>query len=173
MNLIKAAKTDPEAFGKLYTKYSERVFQFIYYRVSSIEEAQDLFSRVWERIFDKIAGLETEEELGFQKWIYTIARNTVHDHYRASKEKWSELDEEWADGAEGPEMAAREAEEYAFLHELMEHLSPMHREIVGLHFFSDLKIYEIAQILEMEENTVSQNLSRALRKLKLWAEKWS
>lgn len=173
MNLIKAAKSDSDAFGSLYTKYSERVFQFIYYRVSSIEDTQDLFSRSWEKIFDKISTLETDEELGFQKWMYAIVRNTIHDHYRASKEKWRELDEEQADEGADPAFAAREMEDHVFLHELMEHLSPLHREIVGLHFFSDLKIKEVAQILAMEENTVSQNLSRALKKLKLWTGKWS
>lgn len=171
MNLIQSAKINPEAFGLLYEKYSDQLLKFIYYRVSTFAEAEDLFGQTWEIIFKKIQYLETDKELGFQKWMFTVARNLITDKYRSAKEPSIELDENWSDEEPHPQRIHELKEEHLFLHEMMEHLSPLQREILGLHFFSDLKIKEIAEILDMEENTVSQYLSRSLKRLRTWMGK--
>jgi RNA polymerase sigma-70 factor, ECF subfamily len=173
MNLIQAAKFDTEAFGNLYAKYADRVLKFIYYRVPSMVEAEDLFSQAWEKIFKNIKNLETNEELGFQKWMFMVVRNLILDRYRSVKEGSEELSEEWPDENLNVQTSIETAEDHEFLHKMMEHLPPLQREILVLHFFSDLKIKEIAEHLEMEENTVSQNLSRALKKMRVWVEKWA
>jgi len=41
-DLIDAAKTDPKAFGSLYRRYVERIFNYIYYRIGNARDAEDL-----------------------------------------------------------------------------------------------------------------------------------
>jgi RNA polymerase sigma-70 factor (ECF subfamily) len=168
MNLIKSAKVDPKAFGKLYEKYSERVLKYIYYRVPTIEEAEDLFGQAWENIFNGIRRLEASEELQFQKWMFMLVRNLITDKYRSTKGVCALLDEDLVDSNLNIEEDCAAKEEHEFLHKMMENLPMQQREILVLHFFSDLKVKEIAELLQISENTVSQNLSRGLKKLRIW-----
>ena len=47
-------RKDPEAFARLYDMYVSRIFRFVYFKVSSEEDAQDLtaevFLKAWEYI---------------------------------------------------------------------------------------------------------------------------
>ena len=40
-------KKDPEAYGKIYDLYARRIYRFVYFKVSSEEEAQDLTADVF------------------------------------------------------------------------------------------------------------------------------
>ena len=38
--LVERAKTNPEAFGELYEKYIERIYNYVYFRVGSVHDAE-------------------------------------------------------------------------------------------------------------------------------------
>ena len=52
--LIEQAKSDHDAFGQLYERYAQRIYQYIYYRTSSEADAEDLaaktFMRAWQHM---------------------------------------------------------------------------------------------------------------------------
>jgi len=47
---IKQAKQDPEAFGRLYDRYYQLVFGFMYNRTGHAEVAKDLTSETFFRL---------------------------------------------------------------------------------------------------------------------------
>ena len=52
--LIKRAKTDPEAFGELYEYYVERIYNYIYFRTGNVHDAEDLTGRVFFKALEAI-----------------------------------------------------------------------------------------------------------------------
>ena len=52
--LIEQAKTDPEAFGKLYEIYVEKIYNYVYYRIGNQQEAEDLTAKVFHRALNHI-----------------------------------------------------------------------------------------------------------------------
>jgi len=78
--LLQLKTKDPKVFGRFYDEYVKKIYRFVYFKVSSKEEAEDLtaesFLRVWEQIF---ANKEIENLNAF---TYQVARNLVIDHYR-------------------------------------------------------------------------------------------
>ena len=52
--LIEQAKSDHDAFGQLYERYAQRIYQYIYYRTGSEADAEDLaaktFMRAWQHM---------------------------------------------------------------------------------------------------------------------------
>jgi len=101
-----------EAFGRLYDTYIDSIYRFIYLKTSSKEDAQDLtsqvFLRVWERLNPGVAMFTSRSDRGlpptprlrrtrksatpaatsskgiknFRAFLYQIARNLVIDHWR-------------------------------------------------------------------------------------------
>ena len=47
--LVEQARTDQAAFGALYERYVQKVYNYIYYRTGSHEDAEDLTARVFHR----------------------------------------------------------------------------------------------------------------------------
>ena len=67
-------------FGKIYDKYIDKIYRFIFLKVSSEDVTKDLcsetFLRGWEAFQD-------EKKIdNIQAFLYQIARNLVIDHYR-------------------------------------------------------------------------------------------
>lgn len=84
--LVHQAKSgDSEAFAQLYDAYLERVYRYVYFRVSDDQTAEDLASQVFLKAWE---GLDRYQINGspFVAWLYTIARNLVIDHYRTRKD---------------------------------------------------------------------------------------
>src|SRR5512143_1505675 len=80
-----AKSGDTEAFTQLYDAYVERIYRYVYFRVSDDTATEDLVSQVFLKAWQnldryKIGGSP------FIAWLYTIARNLVIDHYRSHRE---------------------------------------------------------------------------------------
>src|SRR6185295_3034755 len=69
-----------EQFGLIYDQYIEKIYRFVYIKVSSQEVAEDITSRVFMKGFESYQKSQTIENMG--AFLYQIARNSVIDHYR-------------------------------------------------------------------------------------------
>ena len=79
--LIRLKKKDPEAFGQIYDLYVTPIYRFIYFKVSSRQDAEDLTSEVFLKIWQYIAESDHEIE-NLRALLYRTARNLVIDTYR-------------------------------------------------------------------------------------------
>ena len=74
--LIKRAKTDPEAFGELYEYYVERIYNYIYFRTGNVHDAEDLTGRVFFKALEAI-GSYRDMGFPFSAWLFRIVHNQV------------------------------------------------------------------------------------------------
>src|SRR5437899_2687904 len=82
-SVIQQAKQGNEqAFGQLYELYFEKIYKFIFFRVSHKEIDEDLAEEVFIKAWTSI---KTVKEESFSGWLYQIAKNKVIDHYRQKK----------------------------------------------------------------------------------------
>ena len=91
VDLAKGGEKD--AFGELYERYLEKIYNYVYYRTGNHHDAEDLTARVF---FRAMAHIETYTERGvpFQAWLYSIAHNLVANWHRDSgRRKIIPLDE--------------------------------------------------------------------------------
>ena len=74
-------------FSKIYDKQVERIYRFIFLKVSSKEAAEDLtsetFLRTW-KAFEAInqANAQLTPILNQNAFVFQIARNVIADYYR-------------------------------------------------------------------------------------------
>lgn len=53
--LAMKAKTDPVAFGRLYDHYVQPVYRYLYSRVESVHEAEDLTSQTFITAYEALS----------------------------------------------------------------------------------------------------------------------
>jgi RNA polymerase sigma-70 factor (ECF subfamily) len=68
-------------FAGFYEQYLPKVYRYISYRISDTPTAEDLTSIVFEKALTKFDSF-CPEKAQFSTWIFTIARNTLIDHFR-------------------------------------------------------------------------------------------
>src|SRR6476619_3250009 len=76
-------KGDTARFADLYDAYVRAIYNFIYYKTHHMETAEDLTSETFFKALKNIHQFDTSRS--FRSWLYTIAHNTVRDHYRAAR----------------------------------------------------------------------------------------
>lgn len=68
-------------FDDIYNEYFNRVYKFCSYRVNNQEDAKDLASDIFVKIYKNINSFNPNKS-NLAVWIFTIARNSLTDYYR-------------------------------------------------------------------------------------------
>lgn len=162
----RAARGDAEAFGDLYVRYLDGIYQYIFYKTGNEKRAEDLTEHVFLSAWGAIDGYESRG-YPFSSWLYRIAHNAVVDHYRTEKDE-RPLDSmafTLADDALGPEETLMKKREVSRLLEALAQLSEEKQELIILRFVEDLSHAEVAQILGKSEGACRVMQHRALASL--------
>jgi RNA polymerase sigma-70 factor, ECF subfamily len=168
IELVKSAKKgEKDSFSELYEYYITPIFRFVYFRVRSRVDAEDLtqtvFLKAWDHLSDYRQGKNP-----FSSWLYAIARNTVIDFWKKKKD-WdiSELGKNTIKSKEEPvdDLIERE-DDLRRLKEIIELLTDEQQEAVILKFIDGLSNKEISKIMGKKEDAIRQLQSRAIRILK-------
>lgn len=163
--LAETAKHDPRAFGELYERYHARVYRYVYHRIGSQADAEDVTAAVFMKALEALPSYRSRTN-GFAPWLFRITRNAVIDYYRRRRNQSPLEEAEHVTGATDPIVSALRTEQRDELHRLMFHLSTDQREVVLLRYASDLSFTEIAAALNKNEPAIRMLLHRGLRKLK-------
>lgn len=167
-----ATEKDTEAFGELYDLYASKIYRFIYFKVSSASDAEDLTAEVFLKTWEYING--GKEVKHFAGLLYRIARNQVIDFYRhKNSQKEEPLEETLLENFSDAGALVKELEKSNELQGLIKNLQRLkdeYREVVTLRFIDELSFGEIAEILQKSQINVRVLLHRALKTLKKIAE---
>ncbi|MEO1049934.1 MAG: sigma-70 family RNA polymerase sigma factor [Bacteroidota bacterium] len=164
--IVQAAKRNAKAFGKLYDKYFEGIFSFVYRRTDDEDIAADLTSQTFFKALQNIKKYEFRG-LPFSAWLYRIASNEVNKHYRKTDTKALFSVEEGRVleiMAESVENA--DEEQLQLLVKLLKELPTAMVEVLELRFFEGKSFKEIAYILEITESGAKMRTYRAIEALK-------
>jgi RNA polymerase sigma-70 factor (ECF subfamily) len=158
---------DGEAFGKLYDRYVDMVFRFIYFRVNDRALAEDFTSETFLRALRRISSISYQgRDIG--AWFITIARNIVLDHLKSARHR---LELTTADTLEGKEQVASTEEavldllQSERLMQAVAQLGDEQRECVMLRFVHGLSVSETAKVMNKNDGAIKALQHRAVRKL--------
>lgn len=159
-----AAKTDEQAFSKLYEMYLPRIFAYVTRRICDRDEAEDIVSNIFLRVVENIGNFNPEKS-SFKTWIYTITTNMMIDYFRSHGKKKTEKIEvahDIASSGPSPVEQAVKSHDKDFTHMIIGKLPTRHQQLLLLKFFSDLNVEELAHALGVTPNNVSVMTHRAL-----------
>ncbi len=161
----RAVRRDPAAFGALYEFHLDRIYRYVFYRVGSASEAEDLTEQVFLKAWEAIDRYEPRGT-PFAAWLYRLAHNLVIDHYRGKRpttplDEVSESEEVGIDVVEAVE-ARLDAEE---VRAALARLNPDYQQMIVLRFVEGLSHAEVAQIIGKSEGAARVIQHRALQAL--------
>jgi RNA polymerase sigma-70 factor, ECF subfamily len=164
------AKQDPEAFAELYDYYVKRIYRFVFFKVSGHEEAEDITSDVFLRVWNHLS--EGKEIKSFSGLLYRTARNCIIDLYRSKSYQANPLLlSELPEGVEPSDLGA--AAEKLTAHtgaediiKAIKKLKQEYQEVLTLKYVDELNITEIAEITGKGKIAVRVTLHRAMKRLK-------
>jgi RNA polymerase sigma-70 factor (ECF subfamily) len=165
-SILERSRKNPKAFGELYEKYFDRIFNFVFRQTDDEELTADLCSQTF---LIALKNLERYEFRGvpFSAWLYKIASNEVNKHYRKQKgNKVFSIEEvrirELIE--QGNDISDEES-----IQRLMNYLRELPTEmlqVLELRFFEDKDFKEIAFILDITESGAKMRTYRALDRLR-------
>lgn len=160
---------DPEAYGKLYDLYVSRIFRFVLFKVSSVEEAEDITSEVFLKAWQYIR--TTEKRIAnLNALLYRMARNAIIDFYRCRRRQDLAVseEEEYQEivDARNIEKEIDQKIEFKNIENYLNQLKDEYREIIILRYIEEFSINEISEILEKTKSNVRVLLHRAMKNLR-------
>jgi RNA polymerase sigma-70 factor (ECF subfamily) len=169
VTLINLARTDPDAFGVLYERYVDRIYNYVFFRVGNASDAEDLTSKVFFKALKSI-GSYKHMGLPFSAWLYRIAHNLVanyhRDRLRAREISIENLVLPDTGKHPAPEQKMQQNQENEFLLRLINDLSPQKKELVLLKFVQNLTNQEISYIFGKTEGAIKSLYHRTLLELR-------
>ena len=152
---------------QIYRDYHGKVYGYIRSRVNSVQDAEDLASDVFMKIFEKLESYD-ESKASLSTWIYTITRNTLTDFFRTRKvfDEMQELSEDDT----STEDAVCKAEMLGILTKALEALDERERDIVVFRYYFNKQLKDIAAKMGISYAYVRVLHNRALQNLRLFLE---
>jgi RNA polymerase sigma-70 factor (ECF subfamily) len=159
---VAESKKNVTAFAVLYDRYVQSIYRYIYYRVGSVPEAEDLTSQTFLSALEALPSYQHQGN--FAAWLYRIAHGKIIDYVR-SQQKQAPLKETYL--AEANDMLAHVADddEIEHLWELIHKLEDDEQELIRLRYTAGLPFAQIAAVLDSNENTVKKSLYRIVARL--------
>jgi len=151
-------------FEAIARQYSGMLYRHIQRMVGNREDAQDILQDVLLLIFRKLHTFRGDASM--KTWVFRIASNRAIDFIRQSRRRPTEaLDEKLSVNDSPLAFTQRQAQIDALGHAL-EQLPTEQRQIVILKEINGLTFREIAEIVQIPENTAKTRMYTSLRKLR-------
>ncbi|HEY0549803.1 MAG TPA: sigma-70 family RNA polymerase sigma factor [Verrucomicrobiae bacterium] len=169
---------DHAAFALLVERWREKIRQLCIRMTGNIHSGEDLAQEVFARVFDKRREFRGASK--FSTWLWRIAINRCHDEMRrpASRATTESLDDESSTmvldinvaDVRTPRDSLAAQEEAELVRQALLRLPENYRTVLVLRHYENLKLREIAEVLEVPEGTVSSRMAEALSQLTVLLE---
>ena len=162
--VLRAQSGDREAFDRLLGAVEEPLRGYIARLLGDRELAEDTLQDVFTIIYRKLGWLH--EPALFRAWAFRIASREAFRRLKRER-RWLEQvrDREVLEGvaAESSPLPAFDPEELA---RLVAEISPASRAVLVLHYYHEMTLVEIADVLEIAIGTVKSRLAYGLQCLR-------
>jgi len=175
--LVEQAKTDQQAFGKLFDIYYAPIVNYVLHRVGDLATAEDITSIVFFKAWHGLPKFEWRS-VPFRAWLYRIASNEINTYFRQQKLHPSSLEALFeSTGFEFPSLLNIEEEysqyeqmleqhqDFQLVHRLILELPIKYQEILSLRYFEKKSLAEISVLTGKRVGTIKSLLSRGTTKL--------
>lgn len=156
---------DSTAFDELYIRHLKGIYGFVFYRVMDRMTAEDLTSQTFIKALEHIRSYD-DRKGAFSTWLYRIARNTVHDHFRTLRPH-ENIDDVWDLAAdENPFLDTAGSMDKARIRDALNTLESDKRELVIMRLWDGLSYKEIADLTGKSEAACKMAFSRTVSELR-------
>lgn len=169
--ILKAQAGDSESFHEIVAIYDTKIMTLSLQIAQNKEDAEDIYQETFVKVYKNISKFRFESDI--YTWMYRIAVNTAYN-YKRKHSKITVVDPKEDDGFDildwvhDPQSGDDNREELlSAINRSLVELSHQQRTVFILKHLQQLKIKDIANILDLSEGTVKKYLFRAMEKLRV------
>ena len=154
-------------FSTIYDQYIDKIYRFVYLKVSSQEIAEDITSKVFLKGWEYYS--KQSDIVNPGAFLYRIASNAVIDHYREKgkmKVVSTEMAPQIVDGRTSIHESAILSSDVLIVRSAIQNIKEEYKDIIIWHYLDGMDVKEIADIIEKPAGTVRVMLHRGLKALK-------
>jgi RNA polymerase sigma-70 factor, ECF subfamily len=159
--------SDPLAFDELYSRYSPRVFGYLFQKLNgNAEEAEDLTADVFTRVYEKIDGFQPQGA-PLSAWVFRIAHNRLIDSVRRRPRQTQVTLDEAPELTSGPVFGG--INQQVALDQIkagLTRLTNEQRQVIVLRFLEGKSLAETADIVGRNDDAVKKLQARGLASLR-------
>lgn len=165
---------DTKAFHELYISFAPILYRYLYSLLHSKEDTEDILHNVFCKLWEMRQQLR--ENANLEAFLITVSKNSAYNLFKSkyynSMLNESILDKDIAEIANGSkeningENDVIEHDLDNYLGKVIEALPPRRREIFIMSRFKGLSYKEIAEQLQISENTVDTQMRKAVAFIK-------
>lgn len=143
----------------LYTAYRDKVLAYLKGRTESTEDAEDLCSEVFEKVYKALPQFDPKKA-SLSTWIFQITRFTFIDYLRKHRQnaplsEFLQAEDNTEDGLINKENLSRLAKELAALDKET-------RDIIVLRYYKNVSLTEISRLTGISYGMVKVKHKKAL-----------
>lgn len=170
----KASQGDQDAISALY----EATYNQIYHTVKSMVQDEDAILDIvqdsYVKAFQSLNQLDTPEH--FRAWLKQIATNKTKDFFKKKRpilfsemvsEDGEEIDFQDDRTENLPEEVIDRQETARLISEILGSLSEEQHLVIGMFYYEQMSVREIAELLDCSENTVKSRLNYGRKKVEV------
>ncbi len=159
---------DVQAFAALVDRYKHMVYTLAMKIVKHTEEAEEISQDVFLKVFQVLNTFKGDSK--FSTWLYKIAYYRSLDYIKKQKRQLntSSIDSEieyHLPSIEGVLDQFEVQERKQAIKRAIDKLPEADAVVITLHYFEELSLKEIAEVMNMEANTVKVRLFRSRKRL--------
>ncbi len=161
--IVAAQQGDRPAFARLVEHYWDRLYRWLYRLTRDSHVAEDLAQETFLKAF---AGLKKfQAGTNFSAWLFRIAHNNFANHCRSATRPREDLPDDLADRRHGPLEEAASAEGVRKVTDALNRLPSEFRAALLLRVEEGLSFRQIAEALDLTEETARWRVFKARQKL--------
>ena len=150
---------DESTFQSFYERTKKTLWLYVANMVKDHALADDIFQEAYIKFLQ--SAVEHSDQVKMKSYLYRIATNLMHDHWRRTKRE-----RKWQEHEEGQTTGNKNAADLRHdVSEAFGHLSPQQRSLLWLAYAEGYEHKEIATMLKLREKSIKVLLFRAKQKL--------
>ena len=156
-----------KTFSQIYDKYINKIYRFVFLKVSSQEIAEDLTSEAFSRTW--VVFKQNQDEIkNVRAFLYKTANNLIIDHYRQKGRAnvISINNPSIIDPKQDLEKHVLLSSDMNNVKQALVHLKKDYQNVILWHYLDDLPISEVSELLNRSEQATRVLLHRALKSLR-------
>lgn len=149
---------------QLYVRYHKSAFLYTLSFCNNREIAEDIVADAFVKAYLSL----NDNHTSFQYWLLRVCKNLWIDQLRRQKKTVDNSEDAIQNiiGDDTPEQNVLKDERLSILYRCIRRLPPADRELLILHYFSNLLLREIAQMLQTTPGSIKTRIFRARQNLK-------
>ena len=158
--------TRDERFQEIYSRYNNKVYNYLVKCIANREDATDLLQEVFLLFYDRLPRLDTSSTR-IEAWLLRVARNLALSYSRTKSKKATQslVNNEPVSRSNSEELLDKK-ELQKKLSGFLDNLTEKERSIFILHKFEGVKYKDLMKIFDISHRTLKRLIRSVILKLK-------